>query len=111
MDHGLRARQALRFFQSEHVSKTDQSYTAIHDIDPGFYRLRALANSTSEAPDELKWVSTWVTRKGEFQRWTKMNLKKWVGDLSPALQRQANILKKQDKDATALSTNVALKTP
>ncbi|RMJ03561.1 hypothetical protein CDV36_014914 [Fusarium kuroshium] len=107
MDHGLRARQALRFIQSDHVSKTDESYKTIHNIDPGFYRLRALANSTSEAPDEQKWDIGWETQKGRFQGWTKVHLKKWFGnDMSPALQSQAKMLKKQDEDATALSTNV-----
>lgn len=107
-DHALRARQTLRFIQSEHVSKTDESYTTIHDIDPGFYRLRALANSTPESPDEEKWLSDWETRKGAFQTWTKVNLKKWVRtELSAALQREAKTLKKQDEDAAALSTNVA----
>jgi hypothetical protein len=95
IDRSLRARQVLRFLISPHIIQTDEAYTIITDIDPGLWRLRALAQNSSEDANETKWVETWETSKGAFRGWVKANLRKWVtSDFSAALIDTARELKR-----------------
>jgi hypothetical protein len=95
IDRSLRARQVLRFLTSPHIIQTDEAYTIITDIDPGLWRLRALAQNSSEDANETKWVETWETSKGAFRGWVKANLRKWVtSDFSAALIDTARELKR-----------------
>ncbi|RTE68857.1 hypothetical protein BHE90_016766 [Fusarium euwallaceae] len=62
IDRSLRARQVLRFLHSEHRKNADASYQAISSVDPGFYRLKALANSSTEQDNEEEWPASWEPR-------------------------------------------------
>ncbi|KAM0215205.1 hypothetical protein ACHAQD_008397 [Fusarium lateritium] len=83
IDRSLCARQVLFFLASPHIIPTDEAYTIITDIDPGFWRLRALAKDSTEYANEAMWVEMWETYKGAFRGWVKANLRKWLtSDLS-----------------------------
>lgn len=85
----------LRFLTSPHITETDEAYTIITDIDPGFWRLRALSQNSTEDADETKWVETWETSKGAFRGWVKANLRKWLtSDFSAALVERAKGMKR-----------------
>ncbi|KAF5020411.1 hypothetical protein F66182_7560 [Fusarium sp. NRRL 66182] len=100
MDRPLRARQALRFLASPHLPQGDGSHRYLQEIDPGLYRTRALADSSTEDALEEEWAESWATRKGVFQRWIKVHLKKWIiDDLNAELLKKAQLLKKQADQA------------
>ncbi|RTE74937.1 hypothetical protein BHE90_010607 [Fusarium euwallaceae] len=100
INRALRARQTLRFIRSEHLQKTDEAYNVIQTADPGFYSLRALAESEVGNENEEDWPTSWVGIKGAFQGWTKTHLKKWLTVGLPAhLAQKAGELQSANKEA------------
>ncbi|RSL89522.1 hypothetical protein CEP52_014879 [Fusarium oligoseptatum] len=100
INRALRARQTLRFIRSEHLQKTDEAYNVIQTADPGFYSLRALAESEVGNENEEDWPTSWVGIKGAFQGWTKTHLKKWLTvDLPAHLAQKAGELQSANKEA------------
>ncbi|KAL2669921.1 hypothetical protein Neosp_015087 [[Neocosmospora] mangrovei] len=93
-DRSLRARQVLRFLDSEHRKNADASYQVIQSVDQGFYRLKALAECSAEQGNEEDWPASWANSKGTFKSWVNGNLIKWLTtELTTELKGKANALK------------------